>query len=362
MQKTQTKWTTLRKLTVILSLGAFALVAAQVAQADVYTDPVGFITLTALGTQNTPGANPYLTQLGLGMTQVPTSRGNATAGAAFQVNVNASLTAGQFNKTADGNFAYFIEITSGSNAGLMDDIVSNDTVSVYTADDLTSYLGAGTTYKIYPHWTIGTVFGPANQAGFLGGSSAGAADNINVWNPNTQSYSVYYFKTGGLGGTGWRSASSTTINTTNIVLYIDQGLFIARRTTGDVTNKLVGAVKLGTTISPVVTNGSTFAANVFPAGQPFGTSTLYTGSPATGLAGGSSAGAADNVDVWNPATQSYIVYYYKTGGLGGTGWRSGASTTIDASTNAIPLGSVGLIVRRAGNPSFNWYAPQPFTP
>jgi uncharacterized protein (TIGR02597 family) len=357
-----TKRKTCATIVAVAMLTLAVSVTTSQAQTNVYTDPVGFITLTAGGTNDAPGASPYISQYALGMTQLPASRGNATANGANVVAVNAALTAGQFNLSADGHPTAFIEITSGSFAGLLDDINSNDTANVYTFDDLTSFIGGGVTYKVYPHWTIGTVFGPQNQAGFLGASTSSSADQIQVWNPNTQGFTVYYYKTGGLGGTGWRSGASTSINVTNQQLYVDQGILVVRRTSGDVSVQLVGGVKLGTTISPVVSNGLTFAGNVFPAGQPLGTSTLYTGSPATGLLGASTASAADQVQVWNPLVQGYTVYYYKTGGLGGTGWRSGASTSIDASTNTIGLAQLGLIVRRAGNPAFNWFAPQPFTP
>jgi hypothetical protein len=361
MQKIQTKWTTLRKLTVVLSLGAFALVAAQVAQADVYTDPVGFVTMTALGTGNAPGANPYITLSGLGMTQVPASRGNATAAAANQVGVNAALTPGQFNKTADGYAAYWIEITSGAWAGYQTDIVSNDASSVFTVVDLSGGLPA--TYKIYPHWTIGTLFGPQNQSGFLGGSLA-TADQIQVWSVGSQGYTtIYYYKTTGIvGGTGWRSNASQSINVTNVPVYIDQSLLLARKVSTNLDVKVVGAVKLGPTVSTIYTNGVTILGNVYPAGQPLGSSGLYTTNATTGLVGGSLA-TADQLQFWVPGSQGYTtIYYYKTTGIvGGTGWRSNASQSIDASTNTIPPGASVLVLRRAGNPTFNWTAPQPFT-
>ncbi len=360
MQRIQSGRSALRALSLILPLGLLASLAVPTAKAQVYTDPVGFRTMTILGTNN--GASPYITLHGLGMTQLPVSRGNATAVSANKIGVNATLTAGQFNKTADNNFSHFIELTSGPYSGLMADIVSNDTAYVYTADDISSYIGSGTTYKIYPHWTIGKLFGPNNEAGLQGGTSALTADNIQLWSVGSQAYATtYYFKTGGLGGTGWRSTASTSINASNAVVYIDDSLYIARVGASDVTNKLIGAVKLGPTISGIVSNGVTILGNVYPAGQPLGSSGLYTGSPTNGLLGGTSALTADNLQLWVPGSQAYaITYYFKTGGLGGTGWRSTASTSVDTSTNTIPAGASVYILRRPGNPEFNWSAPQPF--
>jgi uncharacterized protein (TIGR02597 family) len=351
---------------------AFAVIAATMAvtslQADVYTDPVGFVTMTALGTGNSPFNNPYVTLVGLGMTQVPVSRGNATATAANKVGVNASLTPGQFNKTADGYAAYWIEITSGAWVGYQTDIVSNDASSVFTVVDLSGGLPA--TYKIYPHWTIGTLFGPQNQAGFLGGSST-TADQIQVWNVGGQAYSTaYYYKTtGAIGGTGWRSTASLSVNVTNVPVYIDQSLLLSRRVSTNLDVKVVGGVKLTNTISTVYSNGAgvagataTIIGNVYPAGQTLGTSGFYTGDPTTGLAGGSST-TADQLQLWVPGSQGYsTAYYYKTtGAIGGTGWRSTASLSADASTNQIPLGASVLVLRRVNRNQFNWSAPQPFT-
>ena len=365
MQKTRTKWSTLRKLTLTLTLGVLATLVTQVATADVYTDPVGFITLTAVGTNGSPVA-PAASVWGLGMTQIPTNRGYTTGASGLQISVNNALTPGAFNMVVTGaitNPTFFIEITSGSGAGVFDDIVSNDAVSVYTASDMSSLAASGTTYKIYPQWTIATVFGASNSSGLQGGTGSGNADNINVWNPLTQGFQTYYYKTNAAGGgIGWRStATGTSANMANSPLYIDQGIQIVRRV-GSTTNMLlVGAVKLGKTVLPAVASGSTFAANVYPNGVSLGASGLYTTNSATGIGGGTGSGNADNVNIWNPTTQGYVTYYFKTNAAGGgIGWRSTATgTSTDASTNQIPLGGSTVILRRLATP-FDWGAPQPF--
>jgi uncharacterized protein (TIGR02597 family) len=353
-------------LAIVMLVGMATLTAINTNAQTITTDPVGYITLTAQGTDAPGGGNPHYVYLGLGMTQLPVNRGLAITNGANTLTVSNALTAGQYNFTADAHPAYFIEVTSGPLAGLLDDIVSNSTTAVFTSDDLSSFVTSNNpsgqvTYKIYPHWTLGTVFGPQNQVGLLGASTAGAADNVFVWNPNTQGNATYYFKTSGGGGTGWRSTASATINQSNAVLYVDQGIVIGRKTTGNLPIQLVGGVKLGQTISPIVGNGYTFAGNVYPAGFSLGASGLYTTNSATGLVGASTAGAADNVLIWNPSTQGNATYYFKTAGGGGTGWRSTASATVDASTNQIVLGSIAVIQRKVASP-FNWFIQQPFTP
>ena len=346
----------LPKSILVIALGSItAFTGYKAAAVDVVTDPVGFITLTAVG-----GASPKYTFQGLGMVQVPAVQANITGISGNTITVGNTLTAGQFTPVAGGpNPAYFIEFLDGANPGLLDDISANSATTITTVNNDSANITGATKYKVYPHWSIGTVFGPANSVGLLGGVNASAADNVLVWNPISQTAATYYFKTSGLGGTGWRSTASTSINTSNVVLYIDQGIQILRKTTGDVTNKLVGAVKLGKTISPIAGNGFTFAGNVYPAGITLGGSGLYTSNSVTGLNGGVNASAADNVLIWNPISQTAVTYFFKTSGLGGTGWRSTASTSIDASTNTIPLGAFAQIQRKIAG-SFNWSMPQPF--
>ena len=138
-----------------------AVVGSQVAAADVFTDPVGFITLTVQGSNGIANARANSFQA-LGMTQVPTNRG-AIASVATNGVTDTSAT------WADGDYAnglFFIEFLGGPNAGLLDDVsnASATTHQVFTVHDNHLLLGAATSYKIYPHWTIGTVFGPNDES------------------------------------------------------------------------------------------------------------------------------------------------------------------------------------------------------
>ena len=364
MQKVTRSRSFLPKSILITTLGLITCIGYNAAATDVVTDPVGFITLTAVG-GGTPTAPKYTFQ-GLGMTQVPAALGSITSFATNDLTVGTTLVAGAYAPVAGGpNPAYFVEVTDGANPGLLDDITGNTATDIYTANSDAANITGATKFKVYPHWTIGTVFGPQNQAGLLGGGSSAAADEVRVFNPLAQTSATYYYKTTGLGGTGWRSGGSSSINQTNAVLYIEQGIVIARKTSGDVTNKLVGAVKLTNTISVIVSGGTatapkyTYAANVYPAGIPLGTSGLYTGNPATGLGGGGSSASADEVRIFNPATQTSTTYFFKTTGLGGTGWRSGGSSSIDQSAAQIPLGVTTVIARKVTG-TFSWSMPQPF--
>jgi hypothetical protein len=80
---------------------------------------------------------------------------------------------------------------------------------------------------------------------------------------------------------------------------------------------------------------------------------LYTGNSATGVAGGTSAAAADTVTIYNPATGVGTAYFYNTTA---NQWRTGLT---DASNVTIPDGAAVLVTRKSGRAPFTWYIPQP---
>jgi uncharacterized protein (TIGR02597 family) len=358
---------TLSKLTLVIALGVAVGLSTQRASAvDVFTDPVGFITMNVQGTNGLVGtsANSFI---GLSMTQLPNVRGTITAINSNALTVGNALTPGQLAPAAGGpNPGYFVEILDGANPGLLDDVTGNDGTTIYTANDIAADIAGATTYKVYPHWTIGTVFGPANEAGLKAGTSAGAADNIKVFNPVAQTFKSYYFSSGGLAGVGWRTPGSSPAsqNQSNVVLYVDQGILMVKNGSSSTDVKLVGGVKLGQTIVPFSVNNN-FAGNVYAGTNTLGNSNLHNAGPASGsLVGATSAGVADNVKIFDPTTQTFTTYYWSTGGLSGIGWRRPGSSPAsqDQSGVSFGIGQSLLIVRRPANGSMNWTAPMPYNP
>jgi hypothetical protein len=307
----------------------------------VVTDPVGYITQPIT-------SNGY-TYVALGLTRLPVARGViGVKGAKSLTDLNQTFAPGTGTN-------YFIEITSGTAIGIMDDITNTVAGPYYTsATNYYSMISSGNTYKVYPHWTLDTSFGPPAQSGLNGGSSVGASDNVIIFNPITQTPASYWYKnTGGASTQGWKLGSAAA--GTN-VLYLDQGLVIQHKTNSLPTWLLVGGVKLGPTLSPCNTN-YTYAANVYAAAYTFDSAHLYTTNTATGINGGSSVGASDNVIIFNRTTQSPASYWYKnTGGASTQGWKLGSAA---AGTNSIPYGTV-LVVQRKYNATFNWMMPAPY--
>jgi hypothetical protein len=186
------------------------------------------------------------------------------------------------------------------------------------------------------------VFGENSESGLNGGSSISEADEVSVLNPVTQTFSTYYFKTGGFGGTGWRSATDAVTDASGTTLYPDQGVLIVRKVSGNISLILTGTVKTGPTIVPVGANIN-MLANIYPAGTlTVANSGLYVGNDSLGLAGGETASSADEVRIFDGET--FHDLFYKTGGFGGTGWRNSTDAVADAGNTQI-LFTSGLSIQ-----------------
>jgi len=341
-------WSFLPKVTFIITLGLITAATGFKASAvDVFTDPVGFITLNPV-----PNGLAFL---GLGLTQIPASRGLAGTASGQTLPVNIALTPGAFNATSQGAQFYVEDVAASANAGFSDDIVSNDAANLYLANSDGAFIANGDAIKIYPHQTLNTVFGPQNQAGLVGSNTAANADNIVIFNPVTQSPAIYWFRTSG-ATPGWRGPAGTAVDAGNTPLYVDQDVEVVSKyakTTNSVM--LVGAVKLGPTQTVVPGPGLAFVGNMFATSLTLSNLNLHTGNVNTGVIGSNTAANADNVIIWDPVAQSPVIYWFRSSGAT-PGWRGPQGTAVDAGTNVLAIGSV-LQVQRKYTPAFQWTLP-----
>jgi uncharacterized protein (TIGR02597 family) len=340
----------LRRLTaaVVGSCAAFIASPLLADPVTATTDPVGFITLNVAGTG---GSVPtQLSFAGLSLTRAVEYQGSAeTVGASSLTDNDATWADNQFNGAAG---AYFVELTSGANAGTTYDISSTTaaTKTISLAQNLAAGTAAGVSFKVRKHWTIASVFGPADESG-LGGGSSTSADQLQLW--NGAGYDIYYYQTVGLGGVGWRRAGAPAVDAAGTVIPPEQGLILNRKQSPGVNVVLMGAVKTGQTSVPVF-HGLNFIGNTYAASMTLGDSGIYTGNDVTGLASGSSS-SADQILIWNGT--GYDIYYYQTSGLGGIGWRKGGAPAVDAGGTQIQVGQ-SIIINRLAAGGFNWVAPQ----
>lgn len=316
----------------ILAIAGLALGSAAAVAQSVTTDPVGFTTLTIKGNA--------VNLVGLNMVKPVTYQGvvSGVSGATVtdaNANFDTALTAGK---------KYFVEIISGDYAGLNAEILSWSGSSITIAGDVGGIAAAldGAGHRIRESWTLAGVFGAENQAG-LGGGTAATADFVYVSGP--EGLNTYYYKTSGPGGTGWRQfGGSLSDSQAEVALYFTDALIVERRQPGDLAVKLVGAVKTGRTIVPVLA-GINVISNVYPVTDiTLENSGLY-GEEGFRLTGGTAA-TADLVFV--PGAEAFLSYYYKTSGPGGIGWRRPGDSSTDYGTTGIPIGS-GIVVQRGAS-------------
>lgn len=78
---------------------------------------------------------------------------------------------------------------------------------------------------------------------------------------------------------------------------------------------------------------------------------MFGANNEAGLVGGATVSSADEVKLLNPLTQSYLTFYFKTGGFGGAGWRSTTDAMADASGTKLYPDQGLIIKRKSGNGS-----------
>jgi uncharacterized protein (TIGR02597 family) len=357
------------KLAFTISIGLITTVASYkaAAQVNVYTDPVGFITLTAEGTSG-PGVSPANSFWGLGMTQIPTSRGLVTGVSSNQVGTGIPIPVGCPDcPVPDGgqfyNQFYLEDLGSNGVVGFTDDIISNDNSgNVYTETDDHLYIKTGDAFKIYPHQTLATVFGTNDSAGLNPGTS-GSADLVLVQNPSTKLFSTYYYAAASKTlSAGWKNAATANADASLVPLYQDQGIIISRQVSTNLTVQLVGGVKLGPTLIPFFGPGNTFAANVYAtSATTLSNSMLYVDGVDTDSLVAGTSGSADLVLIHNDAAGTFATYYYAAASKTlSAGWKNAATANADASQTQIPLGANIVIQLQPGHTGFNWGAPAPY--
>jgi hypothetical protein len=342
----------------LLAAAACGLANAQTA----HTDPVGYLTIPiygkGTGTQKLQLANQGLLP-GDAVQYVGVAESFGTDGGGnFLQDDEGTWVSGNY---VNGQLvSHLIEITSGSLQGTMTWITSSATDKLYTSDNISS-AGTGASFRILKTFTIASLLGnPPTSTVLGGGTTLTAADNLQILDPTTNSYQTFWYKNGGVGGTGWRSTGITNADVPVTAIHPNDGLVFLRKQSSDGSLVITGAVK--TTNTKVRVEGDVAKQNVLniiattiPVNQLTpANSGLYTGSTSTGLKGGTTLSAADNLLIYDSATNAYTTFWYKNGGVGGTGWR--ATGVADPANYSIPSTAAILIQRKVGA-SFTWTVP-----
>ena len=259
------------------------------------------------------------------------------------------FTANQFNSSTN---RHYLQVKSGPNNGLISEIVSTALNSITLADNLDSIIEDNTTlFDIIPYWTLATAF--PGGAGLKTGTSAASADNLTVTEIPSGVAQTYFYNS---SANQWRKGIT---DSSHVIIPPGSGLLITRKDVTSVGVVISGQVPTGPTQTDIVAGTAsaaklTYVANPYPiASRTLANSGLYTGNPSTGLVGGTSSAAADNLTIYNPTTGVADTYYFNTSF---NQWRKGIT---DSSNVVIPDGSAIVISRKANRGAFEWYIPQP---
>ena len=309
----------------------------------VSTVPVGYITLKVKGTGGV-GTEAF-SYLGVPMHHAANSRGAITAKADNSITcANAAWTANAFANT------HFVMIMSGDNTGMSATITANTADTLTTAENLSFILTGTETFAIHKYTTLADVFGADNSAGFKASDGPGTADNILI-QTGSNSFSTFYYKNAGLiGGTGWRGAASSSVDASGTVIPYGTGIIVVRRESADLKVTLPGSVFPDDAVTPVEV-GFNWKSNSYPTNVTL--AGLFGVNNEAGLKGSDGPGTADNILVFD-ANGHITTYYYKNAGLiGGTGWRSAASSSTDEANTVIAEPGEMFFINRSGGAAFN---------
>ncbi|MEO5712859.1 MAG: hypothetical protein ABIT37_05165 [Luteolibacter sp.] len=326
-----------------------------------YTTPVGYMTIPLPGTGGSTPQKLQLANQGL-LPNGPAYAGGGTAAVTFSGNTLTDTTATFGTYTNAGTNSHVLEITSaGSVQGALSWITTNTATSITTADNLSS-AGTAATYRVWQAYTMSSLFGNPPAASVLGGGTdASTADNVQILDPTTNTYTSFFYQNAGKGGLGWKSSDSGILTPATYAIHPNDGLVILRKQSLDGALVISGSVKAGATKAVVEGNGTSTVLNILANQLPvdqltLGASGLYTGNVATGLKGGTDATTADNLLIFNATANSYTTFFYQDSGKGGLGWKSSDSGIVDPTNYKLPATGALLIQRKAGS-SFNWTIP-----
>ena len=159
--------------------------------------------------------------------------------------------------------------------------------------------------------------GTGNEATcpFHADTSINTADNIQIFNADTQEYSIYYLfyttkTTSAMLARKYRWNDSTGVATKR--LHNGDSMWFLSRNAGDVQMNVSGEVELAAVSNITIRTGWNMIGSFFPDGWKVNDdATGYTQEfwENSGAHADTSINSADNIQVFNAATQEYTIYY-----------------------------------------------------
>jgi hypothetical protein len=319
----------MRKNIFILGVIAMALgqaLANATSSVSVATLPQGMVVIStgAAGTTN---------YISLPLSSNAVYTGSVSSAGASTITVgNAPFT----TNLASVGAPYFVKFLTGKEAGrtLLITSNSNNSLTVNTTDNSSQTVtlqttnfsvSSGDSFEVVPGDTLGSLFGTntkANPLAMTGASSYVSADWVNIYNPATGGWQIYFFNT----SQGYWTLEGSSSNANSTILYPYSGLSITRHSSSEPVPYIVLTGRVPEVQVVVKTTGSnavTYVSTGYPVGMTL--SQLNLGS---NWAKGTTTATADVVSVWNSSTKTFVSYFQ----LPSSTWCQAGSTANMGST------------------------------
>jgi hypothetical protein len=205
----------------------------------------------------------------------------------------------------------------------------------------------GDEFVIYPMQTIASLFGAANTVGLTAAATPDQADIIYL--DSAGSLTGYFYNN---AANAWRLVSAPSgADQGAVEIAPTAAVMVARKNLGTDTISMLmsGSLLPGKQVA-VVSTGFQVINNPFTVGT-----TLAASGLRSQVTGGTAAAQADVIYLEDAGVLTG--YYYKTGGLGGIGWRSIADPVTNQGAVVIAPGKAFLFKEQAGTSGFAFQEP-----
>lgn len=201
----------------------------------------------------------------------------------------------------------------------------------------------GDEFVVYQLNTLASVFGANNSYGLNAGTTSANADIVYLTNEGSL---VGYFYRSDVSN--WRLVNDPDgANQGDTIIEPSAGLMVTRRSAGtpEIFIRLAGEALPGKQVAKIGGSGYSIVNN------PFLTpTTLAESGLSTSLNGGTGPGTADVLYIEEEGVLTG--YYYKTAGVGGTGWRALGDASTDRSDLIVKPGKALLLKDQVGTAGF----------
>lgn len=330
----------MKKLFVLATL---SLVSAAYAADVAYSPPVGGITVTLAGAVNgVPKISTFTPSMRLTLGSNFTGKGRGTLTAVTSTTFTDSTAGWSAGTLSQAAAPYFVRIRSGAATGTWWQVstaanAANTTTTVTVLNrginPEAAGVAAGDAYEIVPGDTLQTLF--ADIATTIGGTTATTADAVRVH--DGVGWREYYYN---ITNNQWREGTST-FNRSTTVVRPDSGVVYVRKSSGNVSLVLLGAVSDAQEKFTIASSGVTPIGSVFPVARTLGSLGIQTQSGFVPFTG--NLAAADKVTVFDGV--GWRTFHYNQANAQ---WREGTST-FNRNTFALPFGAAVVLERGTGS-------------